>query len=167
MFSTFNNVFSVIMVFGFVFSAGVFAFILLNIFSPNFRSKVMKHQLNMQKRIISDNKQSLSDIQQLSSDVQIDAVKNTLENHKDDLSGILKNNLNMTMEAVNQFQAQNSDVLHEMSTRSAEIQKDGIRMMAEAVTEGVNDGRRKIFCKHCGKEIDEDSTFCKFCGKEQ
>ena len=80
---------------------------------------------------------------------------------------ILKNNLNMTMEAVNQFQAQNSDVLHEMSTRSAEIQKDGIRMMAEAVTEGVNDGRRKIFCKHCGKEIDEDSTFCKFCGKEQ
>jgi len=25
----------------------------------------------------------------------------------------------------------------------------------------------EIFCKHCGKAIDENSKFCKYCGKEQ
>ncbi len=24
-----------------------------------------------------------------------------------------------------------------------------------------------MFCKYCGKEIDDDATFCKYCGKEQ
>lgn len=24
-----------------------------------------------------------------------------------------------------------------------------------------------MYCKHCGKEIDENSTFCKHCGKSQ
>lgn len=24
-----------------------------------------------------------------------------------------------------------------------------------------------MYCKHCGKSIDEDSTFCRFCGKPQ
>lgn len=24
-----------------------------------------------------------------------------------------------------------------------------------------------MYCKHCGKEIDDNSTFCKYCGKSQ
>lgn len=24
-----------------------------------------------------------------------------------------------------------------------------------------------MYCKHCGKEIDDNSTFCKYCGKAQ
>ena len=24
-----------------------------------------------------------------------------------------------------------------------------------------------MYCKHCGKEIDDNSTFCKYCGKPQ
>ena len=24
-----------------------------------------------------------------------------------------------------------------------------------------------MYCKHCGKEIDDNSSFCKYCGKAQ
>ena len=26
---------------------------------------------------------------------------------------------------------------------------------------------KNMYCKHCGKEIDDNSTFCKYCGKSQ
>ena len=43
--------------------------------------------------------------------------------------------------------------------------KDGIKTTVGAIKEGLAED--KIFCKHCGNEIDSDSIFCKNCGKEQ
>lgn len=57
------------------------------------------------------------------------------------------------------------DDLREISTKSANIYKDGIEITAKAIKNGfINE---KQFCKHCGASIDSDSKFCKSCGKEQ
>lgn len=32
---------------------------------------------------------------------------------------------------------------------------------------GTGKSSKKIFCKHCGAQIEEDSKFCKSCGKSQ
>ena len=55
--------------------------------------------------------------------------------------------------------------MRENATRKANINKKGIEITANAIKKGLNGS--KIYCKHCGKLIDEDSKFCKSCGKEQ
>ena len=55
--------------------------------------------------------------------------------------------------------------LKSISNDMAYATKDGIKTVAGAIKEGFT--QNKIFCKHCGSEIDEDSKFCKKCGKEQ
>ena len=32
---------------------------------------------------------------------------------------------------------------------------------------GTGNSKKKMFCKHCGAQIEEDSKFCKSCGKPQ
>ena len=59
----------------------------------------------------------------------------------------------------------NEDDLREISTKSANISKDGIEITARAIKDGFM--KDTIFCKHCGASIDSDSKFCKSCGKEQ
>lgn len=55
--------------------------------------------------------------------------------------------------------------LKTISDTMANATKDGIKTTANAIKEGFT--QSKIFCKHCGNEIDDDSKFCKKCGKEQ
>ena len=55
--------------------------------------------------------------------------------------------------------------LKDISTRSANISKDGVEIIARAVKDGLTKERK--YCKYCGEAIDEDSIFCKKCGKEQ
>ena len=50
-------------------------------------------------------------------------------------------------------------------TRKANINKKGIEITTNAIKEGLTGS--KIYFKHCGKLIDDDSKFCKSCGKEQ
>lgn len=60
---------------------------------------------------------------------------------------------------------ENEEILRELNTKGANIQKDGITIKSRAVKQGfVGDS---IYCKHCGVVIDSDSRFCKNCGKEQ
>ena len=57
------------------------------------------------------------------------------------------------------------DDLREISTKTANISKEGIEITARTIKNGfINE---KQFCKHCGASIDSDSKFCKNCGKEQ
>ena len=60
---------------------------------------------------------------------------------------------------------QNEELLKELSTKSANLSKDGIKIKAEAIKEGFS--MDSIYCKHCGFAIDSDSKFCKACGKRQ
>ena len=55
--------------------------------------------------------------------------------------------------------------LKDISTRSANISKDGIEITTRAIKDGFTKERK--YCKHCGEAIDEDSIFCKKCGREQ
>ena len=60
---------------------------------------------------------------------------------------------------------QNEELLKELSTKSANLSKEGIKIKAGAVKEGFSVD--SIYCKHCGFAIDSDSKFCKACGKRQ
>lgn len=59
----------------------------------------------------------------------------------------------------------NEDIMKETANRTANINKDATKTMANAVKEGFF-GDNKCYCKYCGALIDNDSRFCKNCGKE-
>ncbi len=52
-----------------------------------------------------------------------------------------------------------------MADKRADISKDAITKTTRAIKAGLTD--EVIYCKHCGTEIDADSSFCKKCGKQQ
>lgn len=58
----------------------------------------------------------------------------------------------------------NKDNIKSISDNVAEATKGGVKTTARAIKEGLKD---TVFCKHCGAEIEADSTFCKVCGKKQ
>ena len=60
----------------------------------------------------------------------------------------------------------NSELIEELNAKGANLSSRGIRTRAKAFKEGI-DAASSIYCKHCGAEIDNDSTFCKVCGKKQ
>ena len=107
--------------------------------SPKLRGKLMSRQIKATKHMMDYSKEDLKDILSTSADIGINAEKEILDN--------------------------NEETMRENATRKANINKKGIEITANAIKEGLNGS--KIYCKHCGKLIDEDSKFCKSCGKEQ
>ena len=55
--------------------------------------------------------------------------------------------------------------LKDIANTQADVSKGAVKTVAGAVKDGLEE--EKMFCKHCGKEIDKDSKFCQYCGKEQ
>ena len=49
--------------------------------------------------------------------------------------------------------------------KGAEITGEAVEITARATKKGFTGG--VMFCKKCGKEIDENSNFCRFCGGNQ
>ena len=107
--------------------------------SPKLRGKLMSRQIKAAKHMMDYSKEDLKDLLSTSADIGINAEKEILDN--------------------------NEETMMENATRKANINKKGIEITANAIKEGLNGS--KIYCKHCGKLIDEDSKFCKSCGKEQ
>lgn len=107
--------------------------------SPKLRGKLMSRQIKATKHMMDYSKEDLKDILSTSADIGINAEKEILDN--------------------------NEETMEDNVTRKANINKKGIEITANAIKEGLT--RSKIYCKHCGKLIDEDSKFCKSCGKEQ
>lgn len=60
---------------------------------------------------------------------------------------------------------ENEEMLTDISTKGANISKEGLRITASALKEGLTGNQ--VYCKYCGKSIEEDSVFCKNCGKKQ
>lgn len=107
--------------------------------SPKLRGKLMSSQIKATKHMMNYSKEDLKDILSTSADIGINAEKEILDN--------------------------NEETMEDNVTRKANINKKGIEITTNAIKEGLT--RSKIYCKHCGKLIDEDSKFCKSCGKEQ
>ena len=57
------------------------------------------------------------------------------------------------------------DELKYIADKKADISKDAITKTTRAIKSGFVD--EVMYCKHCGAEIDADSSFCKKCGKPQ
>ena len=62
------------------------------------------------------------------------------------------------------IQQETRDTQKDIVDTTEEIAHDAIKNTARAVKEGLKEYK---YCKHCGEQIDVDSTFCKHCGKEQ
>lgn len=107
--------------------------------SPKLRGKLMSRQIKATKHMMDYSKEDLKDILSTSADIGIKAEKEILDN--------------------------NEETMEDNVTRKANINKKGIEITTNAIKEGLT--RSKIYCKHCGKLIDDDSKFCKSCGKEQ
>lgn len=107
--------------------------------SPKLRGKLMSRQIKATKHMMDYSKEDLKDILSTSADIGINAEKEILDN--------------------------NEETMEDNVTRKANINKKGIEITTNAIKEGLT--RSKIYCKHCGKLIDDDSKFCKSCGKEQ
>ena len=67
--------------------------------------------------------------------------------------------------SVKYIQSQNKQDLTDIASTNAEIISGAVQKTAEAVKQGF--AEEKMFCKHCGAQIDADSTFCNRCGKQQ
>ena len=132
-FGSFNVIFTVVM----IFSLLIFGFVFAMILSPKLRSKMMKHQIKATKYMMEDSQEELSDIAAVSSNIAIKSRKKVLD--------------------------ENEELLTEMATRNASINKEGVEITARAIKKGLS--KQVVHCKYCGKEIDDDSVFCKFCGK--
>ncbi len=96
---------------------------------------------------------------------QMRSTRYMLEESKDDLEKMVATMGSIAARSKKGILDQNEDILRENATRSANISKDAIEITTSAIRKGLKGN--SIYCKHCGKKIDEDSTFCKFCGKEQ
>lgn len=107
--------------------------------SPKLRGKLMSSQIKATKHMMDYSKEDLKDILSTSADIGINAEKEILDN--------------------------NEETMEDNVTRKANINKKGIEITTNAIKEGLTGSQ--IYCKHCGKLIDDDSKFCKSCGKEQ
>ena len=117
----------------------IFVLMIALMISPKLRGKLMSSQIKATKHMMDYSKEDLKDILSTSADIGINAEKEILDN--------------------------NEETMEDNVTRKANINKKGIEITTNAIKEGLT--RSKIYCKHCGKLIDEDSKFCKLCGKEQ
>ena len=129
-----------ILVFIFIIVVGVFVFAM--IFSPKVRGNMMANQVRAMKHMVDVTKDDLSDLATTMSDVSINTQKKVLDKHE--------------------------DTMRDISTRNAKVRAEGIKVTTSAIREGLT-GKSSgtMYCKHCGANIDSDSTFCKSCGQKQ
>lgn len=121
-----------------IFIGIVFIFTFAMIFSTKFRGKMMSRQIKATKYMMDNAKSDLESIGTEMGNVSVNIRKNVLD--------------------------ANEDVMRDMATREANINKEAVETTARAIRDGfVGDS---VYCKHCGSKIDSDSKFCKKCGKE-
>ena len=119
---------------------GMVAFMICMMFVPGFRSKFFGHQLKMQKRVMEDNKEIMTDIGKISGEIGVKTAKGIIDENEDDIRHVVG--------------------------KTADMSKDAITTTTRAIKKGLTE-EESVYCKHCGESIDSDSTFCKACGKKQ
>ena len=81
------------------------------------------------------------------------------------LAGFRPEIAKMRAKTIKYIQQENKQDFTEVASNTADILSAAVSKTAHAVKEGF--GEDKIYCKHCGSQIDSDSKFCRHCGKEQ
>ena len=71
----------------------------------------------------------------------------------------------MMTKSARYIQQQNKDDLKDIVDTTADIASEGITKTTHAIKKGLS--ANKIYCKHCGAQIDADSKFCNQCGEKQ
>ncbi len=132
------DVFFVVFIVMFVLAFLIIIFSMLMAFSPKMRAKMLKRQIRNSKMMLEEAKDDLTDLSVLSSEIGIGSHKKVIDRNKNDMKDI--------------------------ATESAKINEDAVTITTAAIKKGLSSSKGE-FCKHCGKEIDDDSVFCKFCGK--
>lgn len=143
LFDSFNSTFStfnVMFIIVSIFSAAVFIFVFAMLLSPKLRGKFMSRQVKAMKHMVDYSKEDMEDLNATLGSVSVKSKKRILDENEEDLM--------------------------DMATREANISKEAIKTKARAVKEGFTSDDF-VYCKHCGAQIDTDSTFCKKCGKKQ
>ena len=69
------------------------------------------------------------------------------------------------VKAVKHMTDYSKEDLKTIADTEVEISASALKKKAKAIKEGLTE--EKMYCKHCGSLIDNDSTFCKKCGKKQ
>ena len=118
---------------------GIFILIIAMMFSPKLRGKFMSNQIKATRHMIDGSRDDLKDIGTTLNDISIQTKNDTFN--------------------------QNEEILKDISRREANIAKENIEIKTRAIRDGFS--KNTIYCKYCGKLIDEDSRFCKHCGSEQ
>lgn len=72
---------------------------------------------------------------------------------------------NVTARAQYNIINNNEEILRETANKTADIHKDAVKTIVHSVKDGLSDDNT-VYCKHCGTQIDADSSFCKKCGKQ-
>lgn len=119
----------------------IFGYVIAMIFNPKLRGRMMSNNIKAMKHMTDFSKEDMQDMITQLSDVAINAKSNIINN--------------------------NEEVLRDMASKEANINKDAIKTTFSAIREGLTGDNANMFCKHCGAVIDADSKFCKDCGKEQ
>lgn len=139
-FELISSIMPVMFIIIFAIAGFIFLFVMINMFSPKARGKMMSKQ--------------------------IEAMKHMTNYSRDDIEDVITTLGNVSANAQNNIINQNEDILKNIATKQANINKDAIKTTVGAIKEGFSDNNT-VFCKHCGSVIDADSRFCKVCGKEQ
>ena len=70
----------------------------------------------------------------------------------------------LTVRTARYLQEDAEDDLRHIANKTADIASGAVKKTTKAIKNALKD---TMYCKHCGEEIDADSTFCKSCGKQQ
>ena len=116
----------------------IFTFVILMIFSPKLRGKMMSNQVK--------------------------SLRYMTDYSKEDMENAMTNLGQVSINTKSKILNDNEDKLKDIMDKSADISKDAISTTVGAIKKGIKDN---MYCKHCGKLIDKDSKYCKHCGKEQ
>ncbi len=120
----------------------IFIFVFINMFSSKARAKMMSKQVKAMKHMV-------------------DYTKEDLEDLMTDLGSVSAN-------VQNNIVNENEDILRNVASKTADINKDAIETTVGAIKNGwEGNSNSTIYCKYCGKKIDANSVFCKYCGKQQ
>lgn len=74
--------------------------------------------------------------------------------------------MSRNIKSIKYMMDESKDDIENISTNLADATKDGVGITTHAIKDGILKNET-IYCKHCGKLIDENSKYCKYCGKEQ
>jgi len=129
------SIFNIIFVIMLLFTIAFFIFVILMIFNPKIRSKMMGRQLKATKMILDDNKETIKDIANLQADIAVESTDNILNKH--------------------------DKTIEKNMTKMANMSAESIETTARSIKKGISKTKQ---CPECLKFNEENAKFCQECG---